>query len=257
VLFQWHWYYHTPALPLWAIILLLLVVPKANRHRQAWLILIPLGLVLIVWRMPATLLSMPGDAAEILGFFVVSTAMAWSTVWLLGHWLASRYRFITFLLSLATMLAVGLLSYYSHFADGDNLVSLLTSYGLGVGILLLAMGHTAYLCRKNYSPQRFLGRLIGSNVLVAMGLLLAFLVISTLVMMVINPRPQLDASDLMIPAIMTIVGSVFLAGILYLLNLPFLILAFKNPFYGTRFETLFRIEKDRTDLKSPPEQQVL
>ena len=46
VTFPWRWYYSVPTLPLWALIVLLLVVPKANRHRQAWLILIPLGVVL-------------------------------------------------------------------------------------------------------------------------------------------------------------------------------------------------------------------
>ena len=84
VVFHWRWWYHVPSLPLWAILLLLLVVPKANRHRQAWLILIPLGLVLLVWRMPATLFSLPDGATETMGFFVVSLVMAWTMVWLSG-----------------------------------------------------------------------------------------------------------------------------------------------------------------------------
>ena len=41
---QWRWYCNVPSLPLWVLLLLLIVVPKHNRHRQAWLIL-PLPLL--------------------------------------------------------------------------------------------------------------------------------------------------------------------------------------------------------------------
>ncbi len=93
VCIQRRWHHRVPSLPLWTLLLLLLVVPKANRHRQAWLILVPLGLVLIVWRMAATLLGLPDEDVETLGFLVVTGAMAWSMVWLLGHWLGrSRAR---------------------------------------------------------------------------------------------------------------------------------------------------------------------
>ena len=44
VVFHWRWWYHVPTLPLWAIAVVLVGL-KANRHRQAWLILVPLGLV--------------------------------------------------------------------------------------------------------------------------------------------------------------------------------------------------------------------
>ena len=47
VVFHWRWYYHLPTLPLWGLIALLLLVPKANSPREAWLILVPLGLVLL------------------------------------------------------------------------------------------------------------------------------------------------------------------------------------------------------------------
>jgi hypothetical protein len=38
------------------------------------------------------------------------------------------------------------------------------------------------------------------------------------------------------------------AGILYVLNLPFLELAFRSSFYANRFESIFHIEKDRVEL---------
>lgn len=249
--FQWRWYYHVPALALWALIVLLLVVPKANRHRQAWLILIPLAVVLIVWRMLAHLLSMSDDPSgtEGLGFYVVSATMAWSMVWLLGHWLASRFRYVTFFLSLGMMLAIGLLSCYCHFADTDNRASLLICYSICVVILLLATTLAGYFCRKKYSPRRFLGWLIVWNVLVAMGVLLPFVGIVTLVTTIMHPGPQLDVGGTVVTAVITVVVSIFLGGVLYLLNLPFLILAQKSPFYRERFESMFLAGK--TDAAPP------
>jgi hypothetical protein len=38
------------------------------------------------------------------------------------------------------------------------------------------------------------------------------------------------------------VGWLVLGSIVYLLNLPFLVLAFKSPFYRERFESLFGVE---------------
>ena len=80
VVVHWRWYYHVPTLPLWGLIALLLLVPKTNRRREAWLILVPLGLVLLVWRMPLALLGVADGSTEMTGFFVVTGAMAWSVV---------------------------------------------------------------------------------------------------------------------------------------------------------------------------------
>jgi hypothetical protein len=251
VAFHWRWYYHLPALGLWALLLVLLVAPKANRRREAWLILAPLGLVLLVWRMPAVLFGMSDSATETLGFFVVSGTMAWSMVWLLGPWLANGRRYVTFLLSLATMLAAGLLSYGCCFPGTEDLAEVLTYYGLCVATLLLAMMSTGYFCRKNYSPPRFLRRLIVWNVVAALGVLLTFVLIVTIVVIVvtiINYGHVLHSvRDLVQPAILVVVASAALGGILYLLNLPFLILAFNSPLYEDRFERMFHVGEDRAE----------
>ena len=83
---------------------------RANRHRQAWSIFIPLVSVLFVWRMPLMLLGVPDGSTENVSFLVVSAAMAWTMVWLLGHWLKSSYRSVTFFLMLGLMIAIGLLA---------------------------------------------------------------------------------------------------------------------------------------------------
>jgi hypothetical protein len=243
--FHWRWYYHCPAWLLWALLLLSLIVPKANRHRQAWLILIPLGLVLLVWRLPARLFSLPDGATETLDFFVVSVSMAWTMVWLLGHWLAIRNRSITFLLILAVMLAIGLLSHYCHSESSDGLMSSLIGYCLYVVPLPLAMMLAGYSCRKKYSRPWFCGWLFVWLVAAIIGLMLSYLAILTI--MRGFGLPMVAFVVLVVPV------SLLYAGILYLVNLPFLILAFKSPFYGERFETIFRVGKDRCGEPTPPD----
>jgi hypothetical protein len=242
VLFHWRWYYSVPTLPIWALILLLLILPKANRQAQAWLILIPLGLVLVVWRMPATLLSVPDGPTETLGFYVASVAMAWSTVWLLGDWLAAGNRIVTFFLALGTMLAVGLLSYYCHYENADGLVSSLTSCGMAAAIVLLAMMWSSAICRKGYTPRGFSLWLLLWTGVAALGVLLSVAAISTIVVMILQPWIEI-AAQLARMAIVAAIASAFVGGILYVLNLPFLILAFKSPFYRDRFESIFRLKK--------------
>ena len=238
-LVQWQWYYNVPALALWGLIFLLLVVPKANRCRQAWLILIPLGLVLLVWQMPVRLIGTRSESAERFGFLVVSGAMAWSVVWLLGHWVGTGSRVLTFSLALAVMLVMGTVSHVSHFGieDSGDLAPLLISYGLCVLFLLLAMMLASFSCRHDYYPARFLRWLavwLGA-VLVALGLVWTVLALS------LGPKPRPE-DVVQILAIMAVVPAV-LGGTLYLINLPFLILAFKSPFYRERFLKTFCLEK--------------
>ena len=133
---DWHWYY--PALPMspWALIALLLVVPKANRNRQAWLILIPAVVVLILWRTTALLLDMGFESQQQMGCLVMAGTVGWTAVWLLGHWLGSRFKTLTFLSIVAVMAAVGALSFFCC-GEGDDsflpLVIFAIYYGLGGG----------------------------------------------------------------------------------------------------------------------------
>ena len=241
VLFDWRWYYSVPMLPLWALILLLLVGPKANRHRQAWLILLPLGVIFLVWRMAAILFSLPDGSTEPAGFFVELLAVAWSAVWLAGHWLGGRSRKVAFFFIIATMTAICLLSYWCHYADTDGLVASLIGFDVVAVVLPLAMLWTSYSCRKNYTPGRFRVRLLMRMIVSLMALELSYMVILLLVC-----RSGPGNLAILAPMLLTmLIVSLVCAGILYLLNLPFLELAFRSSFYGDRFESMFHIEKDR------------
>lgn len=241
VVLHWRWYYHIPALALWTLVFLTLVVPKANRHRQAWLILVPLGLVLLVWRMPLTLLSAPDATVESLGFYIVSGTMAWSLVWLLGNRLACRSRKASFFLIVGTTLAVGLLSYYCHFGDADNLLSSIVAYGMPGVTLTLAMMLSSWACGEKCSPARFCVWLLLWTGALSLAMLVSYAAISLIALAVAHPSYQFLAHFAVL-LISVVIASVFLTGIVYVLNLPFLILVFKCPFYRERFENLFHVK---------------
>ena len=61
---EWRWYDYFPQLALWGVLAVLLVVPSANRHWQAWLILLPLFAVALVCRLLARLVSLPPEMAD-------------------------------------------------------------------------------------------------------------------------------------------------------------------------------------------------
>jgi hypothetical protein len=243
------WYYHVPALPLWALILLLLVVPKANRHRQAWLILIPPMLLIALWQLLARLVSMP-DESETTGLLLLSLAVGWSAVWLLGHLLGRRSRIVTFFLMLGLMLAIGV-SYCNVYlsAEPGDLRGELVGYGLAAALLLLPIMLAARSCRERYSPRRFLGRLLAWTLAIASVVPLgyAFTILSLLIVGLAGWGAEIEPLErpLLIwhPMIIMIVGALLATGALYLFHLPFLILAFKSPFYHERLEELFGIAR--------------
>ncbi len=219
------------------LIVFLLIVPSENRNRQAWLILIPVVLLPGILCLPAISRLMDPLTAEMVGFLIGTGVLAWSVVWLMGHWLGGGRRRRTFWLILVVMLAIGLLSCFCQFEDADDLAPLLIIYSLCVFDLLLAMMLAGYFCRKKYTPQRFLGLLLLWVGATAIGLAATFGILSIV-----------TTFDLQYTAIITIIFipvSLLLGGIIYLINLPFLILAFKSPFYRERFERIFINGKGR------------
>jgi len=232
---EWRWYYHLPSLSLWGLVALALVVPKENRKPQAWLILIPLFLVMALWQMPVRLLSLPPSAANPLGFMVNSVAMAWTVVWLLGHRLGSRHRVAAFFWMLGVMLVIGLWAYVGEY--GTRLTSemlMLIPYGVCALGLLSSMALARLFCRKTDRPGPFMGWLFLWMGLVSTAGMLLFAVVMTIA--------AFNIFMLLMVLISAAIAGLFLTVILYLGNLPFMLLAFKNPFYRERFQCTFGLE---------------
>jgi hypothetical protein len=232
----WKWYYHAGGAPLWLLIALLIVESKENRHRQAWLIFAPVVVVVLVARMPTRLLGGPDDVTEWFGIAVMSLAVAWAALWLAGHRLAGRQGFIRFIAALVLMLAVGGLSVVSHLGldNTDDLLSLSICHGVSSAVLLLGMMRSGRSCRDEFRRGKFMRRLFSTMALVA----LLPAVVTTSIWAIIG---DFGSFALVVFVQMSLMGIVA-AGMLYLLNLPFMLLAFNSPFYRARFHALFSPE---------------
>ena len=239
VVVDWHWYYNAATAAPWALIALLLVVPKANRNRQAWLILIPPVAVLIVWRGLALLLGVSVASEQQTSCLVMSAAMAWTAVWLLGHWLRSRYSTVRFFSILAVMAGVGALSLFCSGAGDDSsmpLVAFAVYYGLVVVGLVAAMMLAGRFCRKRFSGLRFgLWLLLWIEVVTVGVPMLIFLGVFGWMAIAEGPSARFAGGLIVIPVMMAM-----LAGIVYVFNLPFLIVGTRSTLYRRRLEGMFR-----------------
>ena len=220
-----------------------LVGPRENRNRQAWLILIPLFLVIVLWQWPIILFRIRASIAGYTGLVLTSVAMGWTIVWLLGPWLGRGSRPASFIGAWGVMLAVGAWRYFGDYGlDLDSLAGdirsdefvLLVAY-VGVTLsLLLAMKISRLCCRKRYRPGPLMAWLYLWMVVACAVWLSLFLVF---VLVAIKPGPLL--SNLVSVAI----TAGFFGTMLYLVNLPFMILALKSPFYRERFQSTFGLEE--------------
>lgn len=237
---QWRWYYHVPSLGLWVLLVALLVLVKSNRRAQAWLIWLPVLAVSLGWSMLARLLFLPPESAEPFGGFLVALAASWAVVWLLAPWLARCRVWAALLLATAAMLAAGGVFYFSvcDFAspDGPDFWSVL--HVAGALALLVATVLGAYSCRTEYQPRRFMVWLLLWMIAVPV----LSIPVTMLVAAFFGSDGLIDFVRLVVMALISsVIGGALLGVVLYLVNLPFLFLAMRNPFYRARFHDVLRL----------------
>jgi hypothetical protein len=247
---EWRWYYHVPSLGLWGVLVALLVLVKPNRRAQAWLIWLPVLAVSLGWSMLARLLFFSAETAEFLGGFLTALAASWAAVWLLAPWLARRRILAGLALAMVAMLAVGGV-YYMSVCDfgsfgGPEFLSVL--HVAGSLTLLVATVLGASRCRNADQPRRFLAwLLLWMTVVPVISFPLVVLVILTSTFAWSEGLPGFVegfvefVSLAAMALISSLIGGVLLGVALYLLNLPFLFLAMRNPFYRTRFQDALRL----------------
>ena len=146
-------YYRFPSVPLWVLTFFLLVLPRVNRKPQAWLILIPLGVAMIAREVLVRTMFLPASSEVTFDFFVVTGAVSWAAVWLLGHWLAACRRIPAILLALAIPAAIALLSISA--ISGLRSRRILIGWRQSTGLVLYAW------CRRRQLPDFRAGGTIG------------------------------------------------------------------------------------------------
>jgi hypothetical protein len=165
--------------------------------------------------------------------------MGWAAVWLLAPWLARRRWFGGLLLALGIMLAMGVLAYFVIYGIGatDDPPFFLITYGAASVALVLGMTISGRCCRRHGRLGLFMAWLFLWTVLGGIGTLL--LLVVPLIMFMSG-----GAFELLI--ILSVVVSSFMMGgifsvAVYLTNVPFMVLAFRNSLYRERLHSVLRM----------------
>jgi hypothetical protein len=139
------------------------------------------------------------------------------------------------------MLAVGLLSYV---CDGRVLASessVLSVYYLVFALaLMLPMSLSSWCCRRIYRPRRFMIWLFLWTPLTLAGVMLLFFSGLSLSLGLTTGSAAMTHMLIVLP-VAALMGGIY-GVLLYLLNLPFMLLAFRNSFYRERFCTIFGLQ---------------
>jgi len=233
--FDWKWYYSITAFVPAVVLLGVIVLIKANRHPAVLLILLPLLIVNLLWFAVAWLLHFSSSARMQYNPIMVSYAAAIAMLWLCAPKLGNRNRFVTFLLASAITAAlcfVGIVSYLGWGFPGEAMAGLIVLAVMVVAVLL-AFALAGWCCRNRYGPVRFMLYLALWTVLICLAVTLS--VHSTVFILQQAPRP---ISRLLLVA--GIYGSM-LAACVYGINLPYMILALRSPFFRDRFYACLRL----------------
>ncbi len=240
VVVDWRWHHHVPSLGAWSVLVALLLFVPANRCAPAWLILLPVFAVQLGWSMLARLLSLPIEATEHFGTVLGALAGAWAAVWLMAPWLARRRVPVGLASALVLMWGVGGVSGFNAYGVGfmDQARVAIMAFLIGSVLLLSSTVLAAVSYRRWFPPERFLAWSLLWTF--GMTMLLATLLFGGPVM-----GAGLALGGGVLDRAFMLFASLVAAGLtgamIYLVNLPFLVLAGKSPWFRARFHDALRL----------------
>ncbi len=238
MLFQWRWYYNVPGLALWVVLLLLAVVPRHNRHLQAWLILM-VPLLAAAFSFTLRLLFPDSSGSDGFGQFITALAIAWTCVWLMGKWLGEGRRLRTALGAGAVMFAIGAVAYVGYlgfWVSSDVTWPLVGIWAVCSVPLVGATACTGYCCRETCDPLKLL--LWPLLWIPVIGAVCIMLFVAGIV--AVEAGDVFSAPELLVMFVVQgLVATPFVAAALYVLNLPIALLCTFSPDYRARFSRLF------------------
>jgi len=241
-IYNWKWYYTAQGFAVWLVLIPTLVLPKSNRDLRALLIFVPL---LVVNRLGAPLIGgfgMISIRAVQLDTLMQSMAAGMAVLWLTADSImryAGRIRFLASLGTVSLVAGFSTLSCYSGLS-GDLPLSLALIAVLALA-LLAAMVMTRTICNRRFRPVDFMIWLAASMLVTGM--------LGVLGLYVASSDPSWARLGQALPR--TLTTALTLGVGLYLVNLPFMILGFANPFFRERLEGCLRLKPTaKTDVPS-------
>jgi len=245
VVYEWKWYYSAPSLALWALLLLAIVLVKANHNPHALLVLVPLLIVNLLWSIFKKAMSFPSAQAEMFNMLFYSLTVGIAILWLLAHKLGNRSRFVTFLLAFTIMAVVGLAGAISYAGLAVGALILLANL---VFAMLLGFVLAAWCCRKRYRPVSFM---LWLAVWTVSANLVSMPVAYSIIFIVY--RVSISISTLLLIDLRA--GSAQ-GAFLYLTVFPYMILALRSSFFRERFYACLRLKSMPTATGPLPEASV-
>jgi len=235
--YDWHWYYSAGAMVLWGVLLLVMIVPKANRQRQMLLILIPVVVVSLLWRALTRILpAFSTSDNETFRAAVQCLVVELAALWLLGYVLARGGRLKTFLGALAIEAGIAFVAVLC-FSLG-SLDAALELVVLAVLTLVIVPGFAlaGLMCRKRYTPVRFgLFQALWTVAISTAGMFVFFVGFCVATGFWPEQMGQVVASVALAGAVLG--AAIFLAG------LPFLIVGLRTPLFRERFIACLRLNR--------------
>ncbi|MHC4085349.1 MAG: hypothetical protein ACYSWZ_02895 [Planctomycetota bacterium] len=234
VIYNWKWYHSVLPLSLFFTLVLILVFVRANRTPRAWLIFVPLLIVNLLWSLLSKILGVGSANMVVFSVLFHSYTVGIASLLLLGHKIANRRRFITFLLALAIMAVASLIGVISYGMTDFSNEGLAIIIILGVLALSMLLGFvlSGRRCRNHYSNLRFMLWLALWCVVVCTVITAVFYSI----MFVISG----SSVPILILLAFVLIGLVF--GLCaYVIIVPYMILAFRSPFFRQRFYDCFHL----------------
>jgi hypothetical protein len=208
---------------------------KPNRQRQAWLVLIPLAAITLVFGLLAR--AVPYVLGqEPLGILPSALCLGLSVLWLFSYRMATLWRLGSFFVALLMLWLVGILIMVSGGAAGGMAVVGVIAFGAVALAVLVGLTGAGVCCRKKYSAVRFTVWLFPCMILAAFLVGAPFAAIS-LAGLLFSGGLQMAASVLMGVGVACAVSGIVLALVATL----FLLVAFLSPFYRARFYSVFRL----------------
>jgi hypothetical protein len=244
--YDWKWHYSAAGFVIWLALILAAVLPKANHNVQVLWIFVPLVVVNLLWLAFKEASDMPSTVAIYYDTLVQSMVIGLAVLWLVLYYLKKLVGAARFFIAFAIVFIVaslGILPYYIAYSRDTFMFSVL--FIVITLALLLAMTLSSILCRKRYTPGRFM---LWLALWILIGSILSISTFYIVIRMTISSIPSWSyLLHVLLSA--TLTGSIF--GILvYVLNLPFMILGFVSPFFRERFCACLNLKSTPTPEES-------
>ena len=223
-----------------------IVLVKANRNPQALLILVPLLIVNLAWFGLKKIINLTSSDAGGFDQLLIPLTVGISVLWLLGHWLANRSRFVTFLLAFTIMAVVGLAGAISYggLEFSQQTVGYFVILAMLIFAMLLGFVLTGWCCRKSYRPVSFM-------LWLAVWTVTANIVCMLVVYSIAFSVQRFPVSVYTMLFLILVTGSV-LGAITYVVVFPYMILALRSSFYRQRFFACLRLKSMPVETKVEP-----